>query len=116
MTVVCGYSKGKDIKQMLAMLASSKVVLEVYPVACEHFRLLPLADLQKEILKVPDERAVFRAPLGSIDETLSALVSRADADKRSILVCGTFFIMKDVRKALGYPHGNPDWCDEDYIN
>jgi folylpolyglutamate synthase/dihydropteroate synthase len=113
---VCGYSKGKDIKQMLTMLANNPVVEEVYPVSSDHFRLMRLADLQNECRQVQSEKAVFKEPFGSIDETLSALVGRADSAKRNILVCGTFFIMKDVRRALGYPYGKPDWCDEDYIN
>lgn len=101
---------------MLNMLANSPVVKEVYPVSSDHFRLMRLADLQNECRQVPTQNGVFKEPLGSIDETLFSLVGRTDSAKRNILVCGTFFIMKDVRRALGYPYGKPDWCDEDYIN
>lgn len=59
LTVVCGYSKGKDIDKMLNMLAASPAVKEVYPVSCNHFRLSPLTDLQAKISAVQSDRKVF---------------------------------------------------------
>lgn len=45
MTVVCGFSKSKDITQMLGMLSENEQIKEVWPISCNHMRLLPLKDL-----------------------------------------------------------------------
>jgi hypothetical protein len=61
---------------------------------------------------IHDPRHVFQDPLPSLEATLSHVMTLGV----NVLVCGTFFIMKDVRKALGHPHGKLDECDEDLLN
>ena len=46
------------------------------------------------------DSVIFRSPLESIEATLAAAV-RETTPNDVILVCGSFFIMADVRKALG---------------
>jgi hypothetical protein len=58
----------------------------------------------------------FQPPLESIKVTLDYVTTRTGAAEFNVLVCGTFFIMKDVRQALGHPHGHLDECDEDLLN
>ena len=59
---------------------------------------------------------MFQPPLESLETTLKYVTTRPEAAAYNVLVCGTFFIMKDVRQILGHPHGNLDECDEDFIN
>lgn len=42
LTLVCGFSKGKDITKMLGLLSENEQIKEVWPVSCDHMRLLSL--------------------------------------------------------------------------
>jgi folylpolyglutamate synthase/dihydropteroate synthase len=50
--VVCGYSKTKNITKMLEMLAENPNVKQVFPVSSQHFRLLPVDQLQEKITAI----------------------------------------------------------------
>jgi len=98
------------------MLANSPAVTQVYPVSCSHQRLLKIDELLTKIDAVSANRELFQAPFASIEEMLSHVITRDHASDFNVLICGTFFIMKDVRRALGHPHGHLDECDDDLIN
>lgn len=98
------------------MLATSVAVQEVYPVSCNHFRISSLSDLQAKITNVSSDRQVFKQPFATIEETLLHLLLRPDAQDKNVLICGSFYLMANVRKALKYPHGKLDECDEDLLN
>ena len=61
---------------------------------------------------VADPRGIFNQSGYSFLETLAEVKK----SENNILICGSFFIMKDVRKALGHPHDKPDQCDDEEIN
>ena len=78
-------------------------------------------------MKPSDAVCILELPSPFEDETVithicmlfvSFLQTLAEVKKseNNILICGSFFIMKDVRKALGHPHDKPDQCDDEEIN
>ena len=64
--------------------------------------------------KVSDSRGVFKQAVGSLEQTIEHVISTCGTN--NVLICGSFFIMSDVRKTLQYPPGQQDECDEDFIN
>lgn len=94
------------------MISENQQITDVFPVSCEHIRLAKSEDIHAKMLTTYDKRGIFRQPLPTLEETIMHVLSREEIVKSNILICGSFFIMKDVRKALNYPYGKLDECDD----
>ncbi len=92
-TVMCAFSKNPS--SMLYIFCNNKIPLisAVYPVSAEHRRLVKVSDLSKQMNAIDDK--LFKQPVGSIKETLEHVVKVRKGE--TILICGSFFIMSEVR-------------------
>ncbi len=93
--VICGMSKDKDIDRCMQVLA--KMASHVHLVRADHKRLAFPKDIAQLLKKSAFEEI-------SVEKNLTEGVrngfSLSSQKKELLLVCGSFFIMKDVRKAL----------------
>ncbi|MBA3958390.1 MAG: bifunctional folylpolyglutamate synthase/dihydrofolate synthase [Parachlamydiaceae bacterium] len=96
--VICGFSKTKDILGCLRLLKNQ----------VQQFHLV---ESKNDRGATPDHLKDFLLQLGvplssifidaTIEETVSNAMNAAATQNQILLVCGTFFIMGDVRHALG---------------
>ena len=62
-----------------------------------------------------DERIkIFKDPIenGNIKSTIESVISKGNSSEDIILICGSFYIMQDVRETFGYA----DECDPKDVN
>ena len=105
--VVCGFSKQKDMTAMLHNLASSPNVISIHPVSSSHFKLQSIdsiaekfAEVKKSLHPYIDQgKNPLQEPIerGSIPHTLEHITKEAASNQDVVLVCGSFYIMSDVR-------------------
>lgn len=89
--IVCGFSADKDISQMLAQLASASK--HVHLVSANHPRALDVSLLQL------DQPPFSNHP--SVEEGVAKALSLAQDTGDLVVICGSFFLMRQVRDALG---------------
>ena len=100
--VACAFSKLKDISCMIKFLLSNVDTINF--LAVSHFKLETVSNLyqqaQEAFTEVEDQPDIGKlAPLiagGELTETLTHVVAESKSDE-VLLVCGSFFIMEDVR-------------------
>lgn len=105
--VVCGFSKQKDMTAMLHHLASSPNVKSIHPVTSPHFKLQGIDAIANKFTEVKKTLHPYieqwenplKEPIqeGSIPHTLEQITKEAAVNKDVVLVCGSFYIMSDVR-------------------
>lgn len=110
--VVCGFSKAKDMTSMLHFLATSPNVKTIYPVTSQHFKLQHIDNVKSkvdEIIKllhpyIDLSQNPFQEPIecGNIGCTLDKVTKAAGENKDVVLVCGSFYIMQDVREFYNF--------------
>lgn len=105
--ILCGLSKTKDIDGCLKILKQN----------CEDFHLVEPKNgrgtnpkiLADKLLNLGvDEAHIFLK--SGIEDNLKDALEQASINNQILVVCGTFFIMGDVRKTLGFndPHDELD--------
>jgi dihydrofolate synthase/folylpolyglutamate synthase len=114
--VICGFSSGKDKEELFKIISSNAD--KIYFVSNQHPRLTTYENLIQELktflLNYSYENDLFydfsseKNLNGSIPATIiqaiddSLLNKYSKDDEEIILICGSFFIMSDARKLLGY--------------
>lgn len=111
-TLVMAVSAGKDINAILSCAFADKSVQAVYFISGKHPRLLPYNAILPVALDIFS--ASPRATSGikgfdfikdttalSTEQTLLKVLSNSNPND-VILVCGSFFIMEEVRRCLGF--------------
>ena len=93
--VVAGLSKDKDVAGCLEVL--TREAKYVHFVQAEHPRAAPAGELQ-ELVQGRDGRGSASA---SIKEGFQKALALAEAEGDVLVICGSFFIMADIREALG---------------
>lgn len=92
-------------------MASDTQVKAIYPITSKHFKLTSIEDVQKKIQEVKklflsfDEAvSVFKEPIenGNIEATIQHALEQSVKDNDVVLICGSFYIMSDVREYLKY--------------
>lgn len=94
---VCGFSKGKDVLACLKELKSQ--VKHLHLVCSTNERGMPVESL----LLIAKDAGFSTAELSTYSEIskgLSQGINEAKSKNRILLVCGSFFIMADIRKTL----------------
>jgi folylpolyglutamate synthase/dihydropteroate synthase len=102
-TVICGFSKSKNIDKIFCMLSDPQTkpyIRAVHPVSSNHYRLQNSQELYQKMLSTGSSEK-FREPL-SIVETLEQVHATTNPGD-TVLIFGSFYIMADVRSALGMP-------------
>lgn len=92
--VLCGLSKTKDIDGCLTILA--REATQIHFVEAANGRGAPVSELKQrwERLSLPKEQL---KPFSRFSD----LIQQATSKKEVLVVCGTFFIMSQIRQALG---------------
>ena len=104
--VICGFSKQKDMTSMLHQIATCPNVAAIHPVTSQHFKLQHIDSVKEKVEEI--ERLLhpytggknpFQEPIekGDIHSTLKHVTKKAAEKKDVVLVCGSFYIMADVR-------------------
>lgn len=114
--VIIGISSNKDVIDIFKKVISNADRL--YFVTSENERLLTVEDLQAyvhylneeyvNVVDLTDENVVSKENIGEVKEIIYKSIEDLSYEKELILICGSFFIMKDARLALGYK----DYVDE----
>lgn len=104
--IVCGFSKNKDIHRCLSIL--SKISKNFHLVEANNGRAASTAYLG-DILSNLNINFLCEP---SVDEGIKHAIYSAKTNKEIVVVCGTFFIMSDARKAIGIIEP----CDEIDLN
>ncbi|MDP1836645.1 MAG: folylpolyglutamate synthase/dihydrofolate synthase family protein [Chlamydiales bacterium] len=87
--VVCGFSKDKEVAECLQMLTNKAE--HVHLVSAKHDRAMPMEMLVKQSKSI--EHSCHRSVAEGIQVALSS--------GQIVLICGTFFMMREARDALG---------------
>ncbi len=102
-TVICGLSKGKDIKASLEAIL--KYTNKLCLVSGNHQRVETIENLKKMI---PDKSI---SAYKSVSEAIEKILS----DNEPIIICGSFFIMEEARKTLGIKEQTDDRDLQEHI-
>lgn len=96
--VICGLSKNKDIFGIFEVLKFQGC--HIHLVEAQHERAAPIRALRYilDLLEFPDSRINEDE---SIHRTVQTALAKAIENDELLVVCGTFFIMAEVREALG---------------
>lgn len=98
MRVICGFSKNKDWRACLETIAAHAA--HIHLVAATNGRGTEPKEMERALKEIGVDAGRIWV-YSSIDESVQeALRGSAKCDQK-LLVCGTFFIMADVRQALG---------------
>eukprot|EP00347_Sterkiella_histriomuscorum_P015118 403358251 len=109
--IVCGFSKQKDHTSMLHYLGSHPQVKTLYPVTSQHFKIISIDEIQTRIedvsklfLSFEKPNLGFQKPIenGNIAKTIQHVIEDAQKNNDIVLLCGSFYIMSDVREYLKY--------------
>lgn len=103
--VICGLSKTKDLKKCLGII--SEHARHIHLVEAQNGRGAPVADL-KAILVNENNKIRVHEDAG-ISETVHHVLKDAEGERDLVVVCGTFFIMSEVRRALGIQEPSDDF-------
>jgi dihydrofolate synthase/folylpolyglutamate synthase len=93
--VVLGMSASKDLTQAFEVVFSFASI--VHFISAEHFRLKPFNELESLGREINAEKVGVSGP---VTPTLIQVLDLASEDD-VVVICGSFFIMKDVYEALG---------------
>ena len=90
-----GFSVGKELQRCAAVLKKEGAFIHL--VSSAHFKLLPVEQLYSLFL----ERGVEKLSYGnSLGETVNQAVQGARHHKETLVICGSFYIMNDVKNIL----------------
>ena len=107
--VVCGFGVNKDVEPIFRLLKAENMISAVFPISSNHFRLQSAHDLFRVMNKFGSGK--FKSPI-SLPETLNKILSTTSAET-TVLIMGSFFIMKDVYSFLGIPvEADPDSANQ----
>jgi dihydrofolate synthase/folylpolyglutamate synthase len=107
--VICGFSFNKDKLEILKTLFS--YADKVYPIASDHPRIMKYADLKEYILNFLKGYSYSNDILedndlnGNVKENICKAIddcSQSGNKDEIIIICGSFFLMKDARDTLGF--------------
>jgi folylpolyglutamate synthase/dihydropteroate synthase len=109
---VCGFSQHKDVTAMLHHLATSPNVKAIFPVTSPHFKLQSIDTMKSKFAEVTklvhpyveESKSSLKEPIdgGDIALTLTHVTKEAAKNKDVVLICGSFYIMSDVRSFYKY--------------
>ena len=104
--IVCGFSKMKDIHSMLEFMIPYSH--KIHFIVQQHFKVAPLKSLLDQAKAIEKEMnggytQIFQPIIdnGNITSTLTQVLNEA-TNEEVILVCGSFYIMDEVREFFGY--------------
>jgi dihydrofolate synthase / folylpolyglutamate synthase len=117
LNLICGFSQGKDKHELFKIISS--YADKIYLTSTDNPRLTKYSELRDELKSwllnflydkslyvdlQQEEELRSSKYTGLINETIHrALKDCQNSDKENVLViCGTFFIMKDARRILGF--------------
>lgn len=97
--ILFGLSKNKDVVSCLQEIINNGVAF--HPVEAKSERKESNEALRTKMIEmgVPESR-IFCFP--HLEESLKSAMNQAEEANEILLICGTFFIMGDVRQLLGY--------------
>lgn len=104
--IVFGLSKSKDIVSCLTILKERGI--HFYPVEASNGRGVPVSDLKKglEQLGITSNRiSIF----SNTEDSLKAALQEASSHHHAVVVCGSFFIMSQIRQLLGIQEPKDEW-------
>jgi dihydrofolate synthase/folylpolyglutamate synthase len=93
--LICGMSRDKDIDRCMCIAA--KMASHIHLVRADHERLASPEEIAQSLKKSNFAEVSIEKHL---EEGSRSAFSLASQKKELLLICGSFFIMKDVRKAL----------------
>lgn len=96
--IIYGSSKKKDVRSVLAEIA--KRTSEVTLIQADSLRAKSVKEIAEEAAAVPIACKIFEE--GNISVTLSEVLSSSEIKDKVVVICGSFFIMEEVRFSLGY--------------
>lgn len=111
MRIIFGLSKTKDITGCLAIMKEHG----------SHFHLVEASNGRgisvQELRSIMLDQGFDEGDI-SIDDTIAKTIERAISGRDPVLICGTFFIMSEARKALGIvePSDDFDMNEKVFIN
>ena len=110
LNVICGFSAHKDIAENIRTICSFSK--KIYFISPQHPRILSFEDLKGFSLEFALQNYIYDKNLieenewtkGSVELNLilALINSFFSREKEIIIICGSFFIMNDARKSLGY--------------
>ena len=101
-----GLSKNKDIDQCLQILQTH--AQDFHIVEAPNGRGLPVHDLRALLLKHGIDPLHIHI-VGTIAASLAHAVKKTNEFSQVLVICGSFFIMSEVRKALGFDEPYDEW-------
>ncbi len=121
--VVCGFSKKKDQREILKVLLENSS--DIFLISNSHFKITPacvVRTMAKEVKSAIRERGAAATGTihelvkeGDIAETLKQVIEEArDKKKVRVVVLGSFFLMEEVRMALGFEEDAHDSLELNY--
>jgi dihydrofolate synthase/folylpolyglutamate synthase len=109
--LICGFSSSKDKDEMFKIICSyaDKIYLTAplkHPRTTSYETLKNelqtwLLNFKYDIQMFPDLNNNMKSYKGEVKEAIEKCINEVE-DETIIIVCGTFFIMKDARKTFGY--------------
>ncbi|MGE4573991.1 MULTISPECIES: bifunctional folylpolyglutamate synthase/dihydrofolate synthase [Parachlamydia] len=96
--IVCGFSRNKDLQTCLHLIAQE--AKHIYLVSSTGEKAAPVSKLEaiiRTFVHLPEE---IHSHL-SIQQAVILAMRNASQDGGIVLICGTFYIMRDARMALG---------------
>ncbi len=95
--VLIGLSSSKDHKSIFSFLAKKVEAIHVLPI--KHMKLEDPQVLRETIIDSGYKKVYFNPDL---KRTLKEAFLLAKENEETVLICGSFFVMADVRQALGF--------------
>lgn len=93
--IVMGMSRSKDLQSVLGVVFP--LVTSAHFVSADHYRLMPFSELESLAAEIcPDKVGLC----GTLTSTLIPILEQSP-EEEVVVVCGSFFIMKDVYEILG---------------
>lgn len=90
-----GMSKGKEIKECLEVLKENASYIHL--AAVDHFKLLKPSELLEELLSIGFTNCSYKE---NLEKTLKNALQQAASKGELLIVCGSFYIMKEVKNLL----------------
>lgn len=96
--VLCGLSKGKDLQSCFSIILDQAETLHL--IKANNDRAASIEKLQKTLLSLGISPTSIESHT-NISEALKVAIKKAGERGQILLVCGTFFIMAEIRESLG---------------
>lgn len=93
--VVAGFSADKDVKKCLEIISQKAV--QIHLIRAKHPRSAEVSDLSRILLS----EGIKSFTHSEIDEGVKQAVELSALNQEILVICGSFFIMTDVRSCLG---------------